>query len=229
MRGKALILISILSLITLLFACAPVQDSTQIENKAKDIKANDGALSESEQKEEQVTEEIVAQAQAPAKEKEQESESQSAKTEEQQAQTAEPAYEPYTELGCENLLTKEQAAQACNKPPQELVITYKVGTRNCFVNIKHKENSRLTAGITLTAYEDGTTAAKEFQRRLEVLKLGADKSVGERAYEFPKKDRQEISFLRDEYIVEVGADTRLCTEEQVLELAKTADSHLLNR
>lgn len=133
---------------------------------------------------------------------------------------------PYTQLGCESLLTVEQFASSCNNVSDEFTVTYKVGTRNCFVNIKAKKNERLTAGITLTALKDGTTAMTEFERRLKVFNVGADKSVGERAYEFPKQDRATINFVRDEFIVEVGSDTRLCSKEGLLAVAKTVDRHI---
>ena len=134
-----------------------------------------------------------------------------------------PKIDPYTQLGCEGLLTSAQFAEACGKNAYAYAVTYKVGTKNCFVNVKDKENERLTTGITLTGYKDGFTAMQEFERRLVVLKLGADKSVGERAYTFKKLDRETINFVRDKFIVEVGADTRLCSKEGVEQVAKVVD------
>jgi hypothetical protein len=135
-------------------------------------------------------------------------------------------HDPYSQLGCESLLTEEEFASSCGKDASGLVVTYRIGTKNCFVNVKDRANERLTAGITLTGYKDAETAEEEFDRRLVVLKVGADKSVGERAYEFPKLDRETIHFLRDEFIVEVGADTRLCSEEGLYSVARIVDGRL---
>jgi len=135
-------------------------------------------------------------------------------------------HDPYSQLGCESLLTEEEFASSCGKDASALVVTYRIGTHNCFVNVKDRANERLTAGITLTGYDDAETAEKEFDRRLVVLKVGADKSVGERAYEFPKLDRETIHFLRDEFILEVGSDTRLCSEEGLYSVARIVDGRL---
>lgn len=137
-------------------------------------------------------------------------------------------HEPYSQLGCESLLSVQEFASACGKESGNLVVTYKIGTKNCFVNIKDRLNERLTAGITLNGHVDGTTAAEEFERRLKVLKVGADKSVGERAYVLPNPpvDRAETFFLREEFIVKVGTDVRLCDEAGMLAVAKIVDSRL---
>jgi hypothetical protein len=134
--------------------------------------------------------------------------------------------DPYSELGCAELLSAQEFAQACNHDPADFQVTYKIGTRNCYVNAKSKSDNRLTAGVSLTGFDDAPTAIKEFDRRLVVLKVGADKSVGERAYTFPKVDRQIINFVRNEFIVEVGADHRLCSKEDLLNVAKFVDNNL---
>ena len=142
------------------------------------------------------------------------------------SQETELEINPYTELGCEQLLTSEQFAAECGKTADDYIVTYKVGTRNCFVNIKDKQNDRLTAGVTLTGFANEEVATKEFDRRLVVLKVGADKSVGERAYTMTKVDRETVNFLREEFLVEVGADTRLCDKESITTLARAVDTHL---
>ena len=141
---------------------------------------------------------------------------------------SESFFEPYSQLGCESLLTSEEFASECGKSVDDIVVTYKIGTKNCFVNAKDRLNERLTAGISLTAYKSGFDAAEEFERRLQVLKVGADKSVGERAYEKPNPpvDRTEMYFLREEFIVQIGSDVRLCSEENLLKVAKLVDSRL---
>jgi len=141
-------------------------------------------------------------------------------------ETAPTTIDPYTQLGCEKLLTATEFASPCGKNANDLVVTYKVGTKNCFVNIKDRQNSQLTAGITLTGFKDTTTAANEYDRRLKVLKVGADQSVGQRAYVFPLVDRQSINFLRNKFILEVGSDTRLCSKDNLLTVAKTVDDKL---
>ena len=134
--------------------------------------------------------------------------------------------DPYSQLGCEKLLTADEFASACEKSADDFQVTHKIGTKNCYVNAKSVSDNRLTAGVSLTGFADATTAAVEFQRRLAVLKVGADKSVGERAYTFPKVDRQSINFLRGKFIIEVGADTRLCPKEDLLSVARIVDNRL---
>lgn len=136
--------------------------------------------------------------------------------------------EPYSRLGCESLLSAEEFASECNKTADNLVVTYRIGTRNCIVNIKDRENDRLTAGIALTGYSDAGTAKIEFDRRLVVMKVGADDSVGERAYVPPAKliDREALEFLRGKFIVEAGTDTRLCSKEGLIAVSKIVDSRL---
>lgn len=134
--------------------------------------------------------------------------------------------DPYSELGCSELLTSDEFAKACSKDPASFQMTHKIGTRNCYVNVKDYQDNRLTAGASLTGFEDATTAMKEFERRLVVLKVGADKSVGEKAYTFPKVDRQIIYFVRGKFIVEVGADNRLCDKESLLNVARIVDGNL---
>jgi len=134
--------------------------------------------------------------------------------------------EPYSQLGCEQMLTEEDFAQVCEQDANNLVVTYKIGTNNCFVNVKDRLNERLTAGITLTAFDSAADAMKEFERRLKVLMVGADRSIGERAYTFPKVDRETVNFVRNEFIVEVGSDTRLCSKEGLEAVARIIDGHI---
>lgn len=136
------------------------------------------------------------------------------------------AIDPYSELGCGQLLSADEFAKTCSKDPASFLMTHKIGTRNCYVNVKDYQDNRLTAGASLTGFEDAATAMKEFERRLVVMKVGADKSVGEKAYTFPKVDRQIIYFVRNKFIVEVGADNRLCSKEDLLNVARIIDSNL---
>jgi hypothetical protein len=134
--------------------------------------------------------------------------------------------DPYSELGCASLLSAQEFAEACSQSPENFQVTYKIGTKNCYVNAKSKSDNRLTAGVSLTGFANAPAAIKEFDRRLVVLKVGADKSVGERAYTFPKVDRQTINFVRNQFIVEVGSDTHLCSKESLLNVAMTVDNRL---
>jgi hypothetical protein len=136
------------------------------------------------------------------------------------------AIDPYSELGCDGLLSAQEFAEACSQSPDDFQVTHKIGTKNCYVNAKSKSDNRLTAGVSLTGFADAPAAIKEFERRLVVLKVGADKSVGERAYTFPKVDRQTINFVRNQFIVEVGSDTHLCSKESLLNVARTVDNRL---
>lgn len=132
--------------------------------------------------------------------------------------------EPYSKLGCSQLLTNTDFANVCGK--SNVKITSQIGTKNCYVNLKDYENERLTAGVSLIGFKNAEDAMTEFERRLKVFNVGADKSVGERAYTFPKLDRETLVFVRSEYLVEVGSDTRLCTDVQVKQLAMVVDSRL---
>jgi|GEM_PF-1951348 len=135
---------------------------------------------------------------------------------------------PYTQLGCENLLTAEQFASACQTNMSDLEVTYKVGTNNCYVNIKSSGKLGYTAGIALTGSASDEAAAKEFDRRLQVLKAGAYDTIGERYFNFPNPviNSRELYFLRNEFIVKVNADERLCPSAYVEELARVVDMHL---
>ncbi len=137
-------------------------------------------------------------------------------------------HDPYSQLGCELLLEESEFAKECSQEITNLVVTYKIGTKNCFVNVKDRLNERLTAGVTVTGYDDAETAEKEFDRRLVVLKVGADQSIGERAYEMPNPavDRVESYFLRNEFIVKIGTDTRLCSQDGMLSVGRIVDSRL---
>ncbi len=141
---------------------------------------------------------------------------------------AEPSveFEPYTQLGCESLLSAETFAQTCNQTVENVVVTYRVGTRNCFVNVKHREQERLTAGITLTQYSSSEYAMNEFDRRLKVYNVGADSTVGDKAFLFPKQDRETVNFVKGAHLVEVGSDTRLCSKHDLVVLANKVDAKL---
>lgn len=136
------------------------------------------------------------------------------------------AIDPYSELGCGQLLSAGEFAKACSKDPASFLMTHKIGTRNCYVNVKDYQDNRLTAGASLIGFASSADAMEEFERRLVVMKVGADKSVGEKAYTFPKVDRQIIYFVRNKFIVEVGADNRLCSKEDLLNVARIIDSNL---
>ncbi|MBW2969703.1 hypothetical protein KY309_01555 [Candidatus Woesearchaeota archaeon] len=147
-----------------------------------------------------------------------------------QAEEAEPQkiIDLYSQIGCGQLLTAEEFAKECGKTADDIIVTYRTGTRNCMVNVKDRQNERLTSGISLTGYTDKEAATKEFDRRLVVLKVGADKSVGERAYTPPIKmvDREALEFIRDNYIVEAGTDTRLCPKAGLQAISRIVDSRL---
>lgn len=134
--------------------------------------------------------------------------------------------DPYSQIGCEQLLTAAEFTAACHKEASNFVVTHKTGTKNCYVNAKDRQDNRLTAGVSLSGFGSSADAMEEFDRRLVVLKVGADKSVGEKAYTFPKVDRQTINFLKGKYIVEVGADNRLCSQEDLLNVARSVASRL---
>ena len=136
--------------------------------------------------------------------------------------------DPYSQIGCEQLLSAPEFEKACGKETDSFIVTYKIGTKNCYVNARGKQNDRLTAGVSLTGFKDAVAAMTEFERRAHVLKVGADKSVGEKAYTNPAPlvDRETVNFVRGEYIVEVGSDTRLCEKAGVTDVAHIVDSHL---
>ncbi|MBS3125196.1 hypothetical protein J4211_03005 [Candidatus Woesearchaeota archaeon] len=134
--------------------------------------------------------------------------------------------DPYSSIGCEQLLTAEQFASACQKMADTFVVTSQIGTRNCFVNIRDRDNERRTAGLTLTGFSDAQAAKKEFERRAHVLGRNLSTSAGEQSYQFTKVDRETLTFLRSNYIVEVGVDKQLCNEDELPVLAQSIDKHI---
>lgn len=197
-------------LIIAVVACGPTQPADEPTKQTDDAK----------KPVDKVTEEVTQ----PAQEKPPEAKAEEPKEQE----IPEPLvdFEPYTELGCEMLLDAETFAETCNQTAENLVVTYKVGTRNCFVNIKHREEERLTAGITLTKHESEEKAMSEFERRAEVFNVGMDSAVGQRTYMFPKMDRETVNFVEGASIVEVGADTRLCSKHDLVVLSRLVDGKL---
>ena len=133
-------------------------------------------------------------------------------------------YEPYSTLGCQNLLTAQEFSTACEVAFVD--VTSKIGTKNCYINLRSREDERLTAGVSLLAFKNAEDAMTEFDRRLKIYVVGADRSVGEKAYTFPKLDRETLIFVRTAYLVEVGSDTRMCTKAQVKQLALVVDAKL---
>src|SRR3989344_4526210 len=105
-------------------------------------------------------------------------------------ENTEHVIDPYSELGCEQLLSAEQFAASCGKDASDFVITYKIGTQNCFINIRDRQNERRTAGITLSGFEDTEHAAREFERRAKVLGRNITTTVGEQSYRFSQLDRE---------------------------------------
>jgi hypothetical protein len=170
-------------LLAFLIACAPVQEAPS-EMQDTDIKDTEVR-----------TIEKVDSAPEPVRMRE--------KPEEKQEVAPAPevkegrVFEPYTKLGCEKLLSDEEFTAKCGPA---VVVTYKTGTNNCFISMKDYENERLTAGITLTAYESAETAMAEFERRAEVLKIDLNTFVGEKVYEFPKFDRETFNFVRGRFL-----------------------------
>jgi len=129
----------------------------------------------------------------------------------------------FSEPDCEKLLSASDFASWCGKDAESIEVAYKFGTRNCFVNVKDIFDNRLTAGITLSVLDD---AASEFDRRADVLKADVFKSVGERAYRMPAMNREEIFFLRGNYLVQVGSDINLCSKDGLLSVAQSVDKNL---
>ena len=134
--------------------------------------------------------------------------------------------DPYSSIGCEQLLTTEQFASACQKTADTLVVTSKIGTRNCYVNIRDRDNERRTAGLTLTGFEDAEKAKNEFERRAKVLGRNITSEAGEQSYRASQFERELITFLRGSYIIEIGVDTRLCNIDKLPVLAQSVDKQL---
>lgn len=200
----------LLALLVLVVACTPIQPTV-----------NDNTMTPPAQTGVSTSEAVTSPAQPPAEEA----------MEDDSAMPMEVTGEeidPYSTLGCEKILTAEEFATACGISADSITVTSKLGTRNCMINVLDKKDPRLTAGVSLTGYADDETAEKEFDRRLVVLKVGADTSVGERAYVKPNPpiDRAMMYFLKNEFLVEAGADNRVCPADKVVEFAKVVASKL---
>lgn len=126
------------------------------------------------------------------------------------------------EIVCEELVTAEEFANICGLDSSDVSVTYRGGTKNCLVSLRHQIERNANAGIELTRYNSAEKAASEFDRRLKVRMVGASDSdiSGARTYEFAMIDLNNIEFLKNADIVNVKSTTQFCPEDKLMEFAR---------
>jgi hypothetical protein len=116
-------------------------------------------------------------------------------------------------------------AAAC-QTDEEVVVSAKIGTNNCFINIKSREFERRTAGMVLDKFDSAEAAQAELRRRAQMRNRGVGDEVGDAEYEYEQVDRNVRDFVRGSSMVSVGSDIRLCSAENLLIFARALDARL---
>lgn len=132
--------------------------------------------------------------------------------------------DPYTDMGCDAVLSVEEFASICGIDPNYLSKTYRSGSKNCIVNIRHTIDRTSTAAITSYLQTSENAASSELDRRLRVRMAGASNSTikGARTYMFDEIGRHNIEFSKGANLVTVSSSTDLCPEDKLMEIAKIA-------
>lgn len=130
-------------------------------------------------------------------------------------------YGPYSDIGCESLFELADFARVCGVDGPSLSKTYRAGTKNCYVSVRHKQDRLSHAAINSVKFDSAEEAREEFERRLQVRLAGAsDKTIeGARTYEFAEINRHNIEFVKGQHIVTVGSSVSLCPEDRLMEIA----------
>lgn len=126
------------------------------------------------------------------------------------------------EIVCEELVTAAEFANICGLDESVVKVTFRGGTKNCLVALRHQTERTATAGIELTRYNSPGKAESEFNRRLKVRMVGASASdiSGARTYEFAMIDLLNIEFLKNADIVNVKSTSSFCPEDKLMEFAR---------
>ena len=130
------------------------------------------------------------------------------------------------EKACELLLPIQKFAEICGLNEADIVSTQKTSQKTCWITFTDKNNKALTAGLTVVDWLSADEAKKEFDRGLSQRRLQEEQKVGDRNYNYPQVDRENIVWAKDKYLTTIGASTKLCTKEQLLKLAQHADKRL---
>ena len=133
--------------------------------------------------------------------------------------------EPYSQLGCEQLVTEAMFTTPCQSK-EEVVITARIGTNNCHINIKSREYDRRTAGVVLEKFDSAEKAMAELRRRAGMRQRGVGDAVGDGEYQYEQVDANVIDFAKGSSIVSVRSDERLCSKENLVEFAKSVAGKL---
>jgi len=126
------------------------------------------------------------------------------------------------EIVCEELITPNEFANICGLDASDVSVTFRGGTKNCLVSIRHQTERTANAGVELTRYNSPDKAESEFDRRLQVRMVGASDSdiSGARTYEFKMVDLLNIEFLKNSDIVNVKSTSSFCPEDKLMEFAR---------
>jgi hypothetical protein len=125
------------------------------------------------------------------------------------------------EIVCEDLVTADEFANICGLDASVVSVTFRGGTKNCLISLRHQTERTSNAGIELTRYNSPEKAKSEFDRRLIVRMVGASDSdiPGARTYEFRMVDLLNIEFLKNSDIVNVKSTSAFCPEDKLMEFA----------
>jgi hypothetical protein len=197
--------ITLLMVLSLLVACtAPVVDEKNVE--PADIVEVDEPQPEIEPEPVAVTEPLL----------------ESEPVEEEPEEVPEATVDLYSDLGCENLFSVEEFADICGLDPVFASKTFRSGTKNCYIAVRHITDRTSTANVEAYEFESPEEATKEFDRRLKVRLVGASPKTiaGARTYEFDQLGRHNIEFVKGNNIVSVHSSTALCPEDKLVKLAR---------
>jgi len=134
-----------------------------------------------------------------------------------------PYVGPYTDIGCESLVVLSEFAAVCGVDLMDLSKTYRAGSKNCYVSVRHQQDRLSHASVHSVELDSADKAAGELERRLKVRMAGAsDKTIdGARTYEYEEIGRHNIEFAKGPHIVTVSASTSLCPEDKLIEVARS--------
>ncbi|MBW3018673.1 hypothetical protein KY329_00615 [Candidatus Woesearchaeota archaeon] len=126
------------------------------------------------------------------------------------------------EIVCEGMVTADEFANICGLGSSEVSVTFRSGTKNCLVSLRHQTERTSYGGIELTRYNSAEKASSEFDRRLKVRMVGASNTdiSDARTYEFAMIDLNNIEFLKNADIVNVKATESFCPKDKLMEFAR---------
>ncbi len=127
---------------------------------------------------------------------------------------------------CYALVSAEDVKEICGAEGK-IVLSPKITSGDCWVNIADQLNNKLTGGFTIVNWDKAVEANREFDRGVKArIKQGAveGQEVGERSYEYDEIGRHNVVWVRNEFLTRLGMTNDLCPEDKVLDLARKIDS-----